>query len=141
MNAARLLDPEALWSKAVEQIRARRPLIRGWIESAKPLGTEGRFFHARLSAGAKDRDGVALDAAERATSCKSLLKEISGRDWDLKFSLKEGLVVEPPPARNQRLHRPTAAAAQKLTECAAADFKDDPLIRKRSKFLKAKSNP
>ena len=26
---------------------------------------------------------------------QALLKEISGRDWDLKFSLKEGLVAEP----------------------------------------------
>ena len=28
-------DLDALWQKAVEQIRARRPLIKGWIDSAK----------------------------------------------------------------------------------------------------------
>ncbi|MDQ6939114.1 MAG: DNA polymerase III subunit gamma/tau, partial [Verrucomicrobiota bacterium] len=36
------LDLDALWQKAVEQIQKRRPLIKGWIDSAKVLGTEGR---------------------------------------------------------------------------------------------------
>ncbi|MEY2490416.1 MAG: polymerase subunit gamma/tau, partial [Verrucomicrobiota bacterium] len=38
------VDHEAVWKKAVEQIRTRRPLIRVWVESARALGVEGRFF-------------------------------------------------------------------------------------------------
>ena len=132
------IDPEALWKKAVEQIRARRPLIRGWIESAKPLGTEGRFFHV----GFPPEQKTAMESLAMPRTrdfLQALLKEISGRDWDLKFTLKEGLVAEPPP----ELELPPAtngSAAPKPAD-TAADFKDDPLIRQALEIFKGEIKP
>ena len=133
------LDHDAVWSKAVEQIRARRPLIRGWIESAKPLGTEGRFFHV----GFPPEQKTAMESLSMPRTrdfLQALLKEISGRDWDLKFTLKEGLAVEQPPEPE-----PTApangAAARKNAGDTVADFKDDPLIRKALEIFKGEIKP
>jgi hypothetical protein len=65
------------------------------------------------------------------------LKEISGRDWNLKFSLKEGLTVEPPPREPVAGEKPRA---RKPAE-AAANFKDDPLIREALEIFKGEIKP
>src|SRR5437762_4364797 len=41
---SKTVDPEAVWRKVIEKVRTTRPLIRGWVEPARPLGVEGRFF-------------------------------------------------------------------------------------------------
>ena len=58
---------------------------------------------------------------------ESLLKEISGRDWNVKFVMKEGLpsapvVNEPPP--------------QTKKQSQAETFKDDPLIKEALEIFK-----
>ena len=132
------VDPDALWMKAVEQIRARRPLIRGWIESAKPLGTEGRFFHVGFPPEQKTAMESLLMPRNR-DFLQAVLKEISGRDWDLKFTVKEGLVAEPPPEVDPP--RPTNGSAAAKPVDTAADFKDDPLIRQALEIFKGEIKP
>jgi DNA polymerase III subunit gamma/tau len=142
-EAAASIDADTVWAKAIEQIRARRPLIRGWIESAKPLGIEGRFFHL----GFPPEEKGALDSLSMPRTrdfLQALLKEISGRDWDLKFSLKEGLVVEPPPPPAQPEPAPAANGAAAPNAAAAdtvADFKNDPLIRDALEIFKGEIKP
>ena len=127
------LDPETLWQKAVEQIRARRPLIKGWIESAKVLGQEGRH----LLLGFPPEEKTAMDSIAMPRNrdfIEGLLKEISGRDWQVKFCLQEGLPVERPDALEP------AAESKAATETAST-FKDDPLIRKALEIFKGEIKP
>jgi DNA polymerase III subunit gamma/tau len=131
------IDPLELWQKAVEQVRARRPLIKSWIESAKALGHEGRS----LLVGFPPEEKTAMESLSMPRTrdfLEALLKEISGREWNLKFSLKEGLTVAPPlpaadPARKEANSAPAAAPV--------ANFKDDPLIRDALEIFKGQIKP
>ena len=129
------MDVEQLWQKAVDQIRARRPLIRGWIDSAKVLGQEGRSF--LLGFPPEQKTAMESIAMPRNRDfLESLLKEISGRDWNIKFSLKEGLVVEAPRVEEAE----TRAPAQKAADTAAS-FTNDPLIREALEIFKGEIKP
>ena len=131
--APAVIDPETLWQKAVEQIRARRPLIKGWIESAKVLGQEGR--HLLLGFPLEEKTAMDSIAMPRNRDfIEGLLKEISGRDWQVKFSLQEGLTVERPDALEP-------AAESKAGAETASTFKDDPLIRKALEIFKGEIKP
>ena len=125
------VDHEAVWQRAIEQIRARRPLIRGWVASAKALGIEGRFFVV----GFPPEQKMAMESVASPRTrdfLEALLKEISGHDWKIKFTLKEGLPVvnfEEPAAA------PDESAARKKGDSQAM-FKDDPLIREALEIFK-----
>jgi len=130
------VDLEALWQKAVDQIRARRPLIKGWIDSAKVLGQEGRSF--LLGFPPEQKAAMESIAMPRNRDfVESLLKEISGRDWSVKFSLKEGLVVQAP---NHEETNGESGKSQNESE-AAAKFKDDPLIREALELFQGEIKP
>jgi DNA polymerase III subunit gamma/tau len=125
------LDHEAVWKKAVEQIRTRRPFIRGWVESAKALGTEGRFFLLGFPPEQKTAMESLMSSRTR-DFLEALIKEISGQDLKMKFALKEGLPVAPVAE--------LPAAADELPARRKADsqamFKDDPLIREALEIFK-----
>jgi DNA polymerase III subunit gamma/tau len=128
---SKTVDPEAVWKKAVEQIRINRPLIRGWVESAKSLGIEGRFFV--LGFPPEQKMAMESVASPRTRDfLEALIKEISGRDLKIKFTLKEGLpvatVAEPPTALDQ-------LPAKKKGDSQTM-FKDDPLIREALEIFK-----
>jgi hypothetical protein len=116
----------------MEQIRARRPLIRGWIESARVLGREGRFF--LLGFPPEQKTAMeSLGLPRNRDFLESLLKEVSGHDWNVKLSLKEGLVTEsaePEPATRAPEAKPRASS-----------FKDDPLIRDALEIFKGEIKP
>ena len=128
---SKTVDYEAVWQKTVEQIRARRPLIRGWVESAKALGIEGRF----LVLGFPPEQKTAMDSVASPRTrdfLEAIIREISGQDLKLKFILKEGLpvtAVPEPPAM------PDESPAKKK-EDSQAMFKDDPLIREALEIFK-----
>ncbi|MDQ6861277.1 MAG: hypothetical protein M3032_08990, partial [Verrucomicrobiota bacterium] len=124
------IDFDVLWQKAVEQIRARRPLIKAWIDSAKMLGQEGR--HLVLGFPPEQKGAMeSLGAPKMRDFLEAQLKEISGRDWSLKFTLKEGLVVEAPKSE-------PAAPPPKPT---VDTFKNDPLIREALEIFKGEIKP
>jgi DNA polymerase-3 subunit gamma/tau len=125
------LDPEAIWQKAVEQIRLTRPLIRVWVESARALGIEGRFFVL----GFPPEQKMAMESLANPRTrdfLEALIKEISGQDLKIKSVLKEGLPVaafaEPPAA-------PDDLPAKKKGDSQTM-FKDDPLIREALEIFK-----
>jgi len=125
------LDPEAIWQKAVDQIRVTRPLIRVWVESARALGIEGRFFVL----GFPPEQKMAMEslASPRTRDfLEALIREISGQDLKIKSVLKEGLPVvtfaEPAAA-------PDDLPAKKKGDSQAM-FKDDPLIREALEIFK-----
>ncbi len=118
------LDLDALWQKAIEQIQKRRPLIKGWIDSAKVLGTEGRAFLLGFPPDQKTAmESIAMP--RNREFLESILKEISGRDWTVKLSFKEGLVSEPQKEETARKRNETPD-----------EFKDDPLIREALEIFK-----
>jgi len=125
------VDHEAVWNKAVEQIRTRRPLIRGWVESAKALGIEGRFMV--LGFPPEQKTAMESVASPRTRDfLEALIKETSGQDLKLKFTLKEGLPVASVPEPSAA---PDALPARKPGESQAM-FKDDPLIREALEIFK-----
>jgi DNA polymerase-3 subunit gamma/tau len=125
------LDPEAIWQKAVEQIRTTRPLIRVWVESAKALGIEGRFFVL----GFPPEQKMAMESLATPRTrdfLEALIREISGQDLKIKSVLKEGLpvvtIAEPPTMADD-------LPAKKKGDSQAM-FKDDPLIREALEIFK-----
>jgi hypothetical protein len=94
------------------------------------VGREGRSFLLGFPPDQK----TALESVSMPRNrdfLESLLKEISGREWTVKFSLKEGLVVEAPKEE---------AASRKRNDPPEA-FKDDPLIREALEIFKGEIKP
>lgn len=127
---SKIAEPEAIWSKAVEQIRTSRPLIRGWVESSTALGIEGRFFLI----GFPPEQKIAMESLSVPRTrdfIEALIKEISGQDLKVKFTLKEGLPVAKVSTPSLERSEPTVKK-----EASQANFKDDPLIREALEIFK-----
>jgi DNA polymerase-3 subunit gamma/tau len=125
-DAAPLNIKEA-WSKTVEQIRTRRPLIRSWVEAATPLELDGRFLVVGFPPGQKAAM-ESLSFPRNREFLESVLKEVGGRDLNLKLILKGDL-----PERSA----PTEEAPPRERKAdAQASFKDDELIREALEIFK-----
>jgi DNA polymerase-3 subunit gamma/tau len=114
---AEQVDEKTLWAKTIEQAATRRPLIRGWIDAATLLGSEGRF----LTIGFPPEQKTAMESLSFPRNrefIESILKEISGRELKLKLELKEGLP-----------NTTASAAAEAKKANPQESFRDDPLIR------------
>jgi DNA polymerase-3 subunit gamma/tau len=87
------INVNEIWEKVVAEIGTRRPFIKNWIEDAHPLGANGHNFELGFPT---DQRMVMEHLSSRANRefLEALLKEISGRDWTLKFSLRENLPVK-----------------------------------------------
>jgi len=82
------INVNEIWGKVVTEIGTRRPFIKNWIEEAHPLGANGRNFELGFP---PDQRMVMEHLSSRANRefLEALLREISGRDWALKFSVRE----------------------------------------------------
>ena len=125
------VDHEAIWRKVVEETRTRRRLISGWVDSAHALGTDGRFFLVGFPP-EKKTEMESLSIPRTREFLEALLKEITGQDWKIKFTLKEGLPVATPA---EQLPAPDQSPAKRKAE-AQAMFKDDPLIQEALEIFK-----
>ena len=85
------INVNEIWEKVVAEIGTRRPFIKNWIEEAHPLGANGRNFELGFPT---DQRMVMEHLSSRANRefLEALLREISGRDWALKFSVRENLI-------------------------------------------------
>jgi DNA polymerase-3 subunit gamma/tau len=85
------INVNEIWGKVVAEIATRRPFIKNWIEEALPLGANGRNFELGFP---PDQRMVMEHLSSRANRefLEALLKEISGRDWTLKFSVRENQI-------------------------------------------------
>jgi hypothetical protein len=121
------IDHEAVWRKAVGEVRSRRRLISGWVEAGTALGIDGRFFLVGFPP--EQRTAMeSLSIPRTREFLEALIKELSGQDWKIKFVLKEGLPVVAP------MEAPSAPAPKKPE--TQATFKDDPLIREALEIFK-----
>ena len=94
------IDVSEIWGKVVAQIKTRRPFIKSWIEEAHPLGASGRNFELGFPH-AQRMVMEHLSSRANREFLEALLKEISGREWALKFSLKENLPAKTPSAKSK----------------------------------------
>jgi DNA polymerase-3 subunit gamma/tau len=118
-NADSKIDFGEIWSKAVSEIGIRRPFIKSWINEAHPLGANGRAFEL----GFPPDQGVVMEHLSSRSNrefLEALLKEISGRDWTLKFSVQEGL-----PRKNSDVAAKTRADAPPIVREALEMFEGE----------------
>jgi DNA polymerase-3 subunit gamma/tau len=107
-----------LWQKVLAKIPAKS-FLRTLSELVRPIGIDGRNF--LLGHAPDDKPKVeALASANNRRQLETLLSEVSGRDWSVKFVAKDGLL-------------PSAADAAKPAE----SFKDDPLIQQAIELFNA----
>ncbi len=117
---ATAVDPEKVWQQVLAKIPAKS-FLRTLTESVLPIGTDGRNFLLGHSADDKSKIETIASASNRR-QLESLLKEVSGRDWTVKFLPKEGISSSP------------AAETTKSGE----SFKDDPLINDAIELFNAR---
>jgi hypothetical protein len=118
---------DELWHKLSEKIPAQKRFLKTLIDSTRGIGAEGRSFLIGYPPEQKSMiETLATDNNRRFL--ETLLKEISGRDWNVKFVMKEGL---PAPVVNE-----TAESAPAKKASSAETFKDDPLIKEALEIFK-----
>ena len=108
-----------LWQKILAKIPVKG-FLRTLSESIRPIGIDGRNF--LLGHSPDDKSKIeALASANNRRQLEMLLKEATGRDWSVKFVVKDGI----PPS--------SAVDAAK----SAQSFKDDPLIQEALEMFNA----
>jgi hypothetical protein len=115
---------ESVWRLVVNAVRARRPLIVSWIETATPLSMEKGSFLIGFPLG----NDLAIETLSRSNNRKfieELLSEIQSGAWKIEFEQRETL---------KPAERPSASAK---TVDPMEEFKKDPMIRKALEIFKA----
>jgi DNA polymerase III subunit gamma/tau len=124
-NEAAPLNLDEMWHQLSTRIPAQKRFLKTLIDSTRGIGAEGRTFLIGYPPEQKSMiETLATDSNRRFL--ESLLKEISGRDWNVKFVMKEGL--PPAPA--------TIESSETNKTNPAESFKDDPLIQEALEIFK-----
>ncbi len=125
-NESAPLNVDEIWHKLAEKVPAQKRFLKTLIDSTRGIGTEGRTFLIGYPPEQKSMiETLATDNNRRFL--ESLLKEISGSDWDVKFVMKEGLPSAPVISE---------APPQSKKQSQAETFKDDPLIKEALEIFK-----
>ena len=118
-------DVDELWHKLSAKIPPQKRFLKSLIDSTRGIGTEGRTFLIGYPSEQKSMiETLATDNNRRFL--ESLLKEISGRDWNVKFTEKDGLAVNPP----------TTITANEKTAGGNESFRNDPVIQEALEIFK-----
>ncbi len=118
---------DELWHQLSEKIPAQKRFLKTLVDSTRGISAEGRTFLIGYPPEQKSMiETLATDNNRRFL--ETLLKEISGRDWTVKFVMKEGL---PAPVVNETAEFPPSKKAS-----SAETFKDDPLIKEALEIFK-----
>ena len=122
-NTDSVVDPAKVWQQVTARIPSQKAFLRNSAAAAHVLGIEGRSL---LLGFAPDQKSL-MDILGTQTNRKfleTLLQEITGGNWGVKLSVKDGLASRP--------ERPPESASA----ARATDFKDDPLIREALEIFK-----
>jgi DNA polymerase III subunit gamma/tau len=106
-------DANELWQKVLTEIPPQKAFVRNSAVAAHVLGIEGRNFQIGFASGDKAMMDILSTPANRKF-LETLLHEITGKDWSLRFSVNENL-----PSRQ------SLASQDSPTE----KFREDPLIQ------------
>jgi DNA polymerase III subunit gamma/tau len=114
------VDPEKIWQQVLARIPAKS-FLRTLTELVLPIGTDGRNFLLGHSPDDKSKIETIASVSNRR-QLETLLGEVIGRDWSVKFLAKERI--------------PSSTAAE--TTKSAESFKDDPLINEAIELFNAR---
>jgi DNA polymerase-3 subunit gamma/tau len=114
------VDHDKIWQQVLAKIPAKS-FLRTLTELVLPIATDGRNFLLGHSPEDKSKIETIASASNRR-QLETLLGEVSGRDWSVKFLPKEGMPSS------------TAAKVTKSTE----SFKNDPLISEAIELFNAR---
>ncbi len=114
-DQAETVEPAVLWAQAVEIAKSRRPLLRTLVTAATFLRANGGEMQIGFPPEEKSAMSQ-LDWRNHRNFLEAVLKELSGRQWTLRFSLEETLAGAP---------QPSAVGSDE----SAASFKNDRLIQ------------
>ncbi len=112
-------DSPTIWSQVCEKVPGRG-FLRTLVDSLTVVGAEGRNFMLAYPPAEKSAIETLATTSNRR-QLETLLKEVTGRDWTLKLSAREGLVAQ-------------KTSAQRTKK--ADDYKDDPLIQEALEMFK-----
>ena len=125
------LDPETTWEKVRASI-SRPGFLKTLVETVVPSEADGRNFVVAYAP--EQRSTVeTLATASNQRQIEATLKEVTGREWTLKFAAKEGMVARHPKASQ------SAGASVRRSE--GGSFRDDPLIRDALEIFKGEIKP
>jgi DNA polymerase-3 subunit gamma/tau len=116
---------EADWSRVLEVVRRRRPLIISWLEPATPFFVE----RGKLKLAFPADKSIAVESLSRPNNRKLLEEvaaEILGGDWEIAFELRDDL-----PARG------TTAGEPPESFDPIQEFRKDPMIQRALELFKA----
>lgn len=128
------LNPEQVWARLVEQVRAKRPLIRMWVENGR-LESLGK---GKATIIFPSEQSIAADYIQQASHkqfLEEVLSEIAGSPLTLRVDLREGLA----PVTSATATRGNATATPAVDP--VAEFRNDPLIQKALELFKAEIQP
>lgn len=118
-------DLARVWAQAVEIVKSRRPLSRTLLPAASFLGADGSELRIGFPPDQKSAMNQ-LDWSNNRSFLEAVLKELTGENWKLKFTIDESL-----PATAQ-----AAGAADKRDS-----FKDDTLVQEALEIFEGKIKP
>ena len=114
-RASQAVDAAKLWEELCAKIPARG-FLRTLVDSVTVIGTNGRNFI--LAYRPEEKSSIeTLATPSNQKQLQELLNQISGRDWTLKLTAKEGLPLKRASARGD-------------------DYEHDPLIREALEVFK-----
>ena len=108
-----------IWREVCAKIPARG-FLRTLVDSLTALGTEGRNFLLGYPPDEKSAIETLATTSNRR-QLEALLKEVTGNDWSVKTSAREGLVKKKP---------------DQSIKTASSEFKNDPLIQEALEMFK-----
>ncbi len=112
-------DVEKIWERAFSKIPTQKAFVRNSAAVAHVLPSEGRHFILGFSPNQKSPMDI-LGTATNRKLIETLLREVCGKDWTLKLTVRENLPSKPqPPA-----------------ETPSENYTDDPLIRDALEIFK-----
>ena len=112
-------DVEKIWERAFSKIPNQKAFVRNSAAVAHVLPCEGRHFVLGFSPDQKSPMDI-LGTATNRKLIEMLLREVSGKDWTLKITVRENLLPKVQPAG----------------ESASENYTDDPLIREALQMFK-----
>ena len=112
-------DTEKIWQRVFSKIPAQKAFVRNSAAAAHVLPSEGRNFILGFSPDQKSPMDI-LGTATNRKLVETLLREISGKDWTLKLTMRENLPSKPQPSG----------------ETSSESYTDDPLIREALEIFK-----
>jgi DNA polymerase-3 subunit gamma/tau len=88
-------DANAVWEKILAKVPTQKAFVRNSALAAHVLGIEGRNFQLGFAPGDKAMMDILGTQANRKL-LETLLREITGTDWNVKLNLKENLPSKQP---------------------------------------------